>query len=28
VQSAIDDWARRVREQFDRIWVGEIPKTK
>lgn len=28
VQSAIDDWARRVREQFDRIWVAEIPKTK
>jgi len=28
VQSAIDDWARRVREQFERIWVAEIPKTK
>lgn len=28
VQSAIDDWARRVREQFDRIWVTEIPKTQ
>lgn len=28
VQSAIDDWARRVREQFERIWVAEIPRTK
>lgn len=25
VRSAIDDWARKVREQFDRIWNEESP---
>ncbi len=28
VQSAIDDWAHKVRLQFDRIWVAEIPKAQ
>jgi len=28
VRSAIDDWARKVREQFDRIWVGDVPASK
>ncbi len=28
VRGAIDDWARQVREQFDRIWVGDVPQAK
>lgn len=26
VRTAIDEWARKVREQFDRIWVEETPE--
>ncbi|MNV64261.1 hypothetical protein D3C71_1568920 [compost metagenome] len=26
VRAAIDEWARKVREQFDRIWVEERPE--
>ena len=26
VRSAIDEWARHVREQFDRIWQDERPE--